>query len=76
MSTTILQIRKDHLPTTRWHERADEPLASGQVRVRIDRFAPVSYTHLDVYKRQSKKLSIMRLLTISPPFGTMENEER
>ena len=42
MSTTILQIRKDHLPTTRWHERADEPLASGQVRVRIDRFALTS----------------------------------
>ena len=42
MSTTILQIRKDHLPTTRWHERADEPLAPGQVRVRIDRFALTS----------------------------------
>ena len=42
MSTTILQIRKDHLPTTRWHERADEPLAPGQVRVRIDCFALTS----------------------------------
>ena len=39
MSTFTLQIRKDHLPTTRWHERADEPLAPGQVRVRIEHFA-------------------------------------
>ena len=39
MSTFTLQVRKDHLPTTRWHERADEPLAPGQVRVRIEHFA-------------------------------------
>ena len=42
MSTFTLQVRKDHLPTTRWHERADEALAPGQVRVRIEQFALTS----------------------------------
>ena len=41
-NTFTLQIRKDHLPTTRWHERADEALAPGQVRVRIEQFALTS----------------------------------
>lgn len=39
MTTLELQVRKDHLATTRLHERDDTPLADGQVRVRIDRFA-------------------------------------
>lgn len=41
-NTFTLQIRKDHLPTTRWHERADEALAPGQVRVRVEQFALTS----------------------------------
>ena len=41
-NTFTLQIRKNHLPTTRWHERADEALAPGQVRVRIEQFALTS----------------------------------
>ena len=39
MSNTTLQTRKDQLPSTRWQEVADAPLASGQVRVRIASFA-------------------------------------
>jgi hypothetical protein len=42
MSTTTFQVRKDHLATTRWHEQPDAPLAEGQVRVRIERFALTS----------------------------------
>jgi len=39
MSTTALLVRKDHLPTTALQTTADSPLADGQVRCRIDRFA-------------------------------------
>jgi hypothetical protein len=39
MSTIALQVRKDHLPSTRLQTSADPALADGQVRVRIDRFA-------------------------------------
>ncbi|WP_431126792.1 DUF2855 family protein [Variovorax paradoxus] len=42
MSTTSLLIRKAQLPTTRLHTASDEPLADGQVRVRIDSFALTS----------------------------------
>jgi hypothetical protein len=42
MSTTSLLIRKDQLPTTRLHTATHEPLADGQVRVRIDSFALTS----------------------------------
>jgi len=42
MSTTSLLIRKDQLATTRLHTATDEPLADGQVRVRIDSFALTS----------------------------------
>jgi hypothetical protein len=42
MSTTTLLVRKDDLAQTRLHETADAPLADGQVRVRIDRFALTS----------------------------------
>jgi hypothetical protein len=42
MSTTSLLIRKDQLPTTRLHTATAEPLADGQVRVRIDSFALTS----------------------------------
>jgi hypothetical protein len=42
MSTTSLLIRKDQLATTRLHTATDEPLADGQVRVRIDGFALTS----------------------------------
>ena len=42
MTTTRLLVRKDHLPDARITELADEPLAPGQVRVRIDAFALTS----------------------------------
>jgi hypothetical protein len=42
MSTTSLLIRKDSLPTTRLHTATEQPLADGQVRVRIDSFALTS----------------------------------
>ena len=42
MSTTSLLIRKDQLAATRLHTAADQPLADGQVRVRIDSFALTS----------------------------------
>jgi hypothetical protein len=42
MSTITLLVRKDDLAQTRLHETADAPLADGQVRVRIDRFALTS----------------------------------
>ena len=39
METTHLLVRKDQLSQTRLHTTADQPLAAGQVRVRIDHFA-------------------------------------
>ena len=39
METTQLLVRKDQLTQTRLHTTVDQPLAAGQVRVRIDRFA-------------------------------------
>ena len=42
MSTTTLLVRKNHLPTTRLQVAADQPLADGQVRVQIQRFALTS----------------------------------
>jgi Protein of unknown function (DUF2855) len=42
MSTTQLLVRKDHLPTTRLRTLDDEPLADGQVRVRVDSFSLTS----------------------------------
>jgi len=39
METTHLLVRKDQLTQTRLHTTVDQPLAAGQVRVRIDRFA-------------------------------------
>lgn len=42
MSTELLLIRKDDLTSTRLRSSADERLADGQVRVRIDSFALTS----------------------------------
>lgn len=42
MSTQTLQVRKDHLSTTRLREEPDLPLNEGQVRVRIEHFALTS----------------------------------
>ncbi|MFC5496163.1 DUF2855 family protein [Caenimonas terrae] len=42
MSTTTLLVRRDRLDQTRIVETPDLPLADGQVRVRIDRFALTS----------------------------------
>ncbi len=42
MNTTSLQVRKDHLSTTRVRTAPDVLLADGQVRVRIDHFALTS----------------------------------
>ena len=42
MSTTSLLIRKAELAATRLHTATDQPLADGQVRVRIDGFALTS----------------------------------
>src|SRR4249919_1638559 len=42
MSTTTLLVRQDQLGSTRIETREDEPLADGQVRVRIDSFALTS----------------------------------
>ena len=39
MTTTTIQVRQGQLATTRLVEAADTPLADGQVRVRVDRFA-------------------------------------
>jgi hypothetical protein len=39
MGTTQFQLRKDNLATSRTVELADEPLADGQVRVRVEHFA-------------------------------------
>lgn len=39
MTTLELLVRKDQLSTSRLRERDDTPLAPGQVRARIDRFA-------------------------------------
>lgn len=39
MTTTTFQVRQGQLASTRLVETADTPLADGQVRVRIDRFA-------------------------------------
>jgi hypothetical protein len=39
MTTTTFQVRQGQLATTRLVEAADTPLADGQVRVRVDRFA-------------------------------------
>jgi len=39
MSTTTLLVRQDQLATTRLATAGDTPLADGQVRVRVDRFA-------------------------------------
>ncbi len=42
MNTTTFHVRKDSLAQTHWHDLPDAPLADGQVRVRIDRFALTS----------------------------------
>lgn len=42
MSTTTLFVRKDSLAQTRLHEAQDPPLATGEVRCRIDSFALTS----------------------------------
>ena len=42
MSNDTLLVRKDDLHTTRLHGAAEQPLADGQVRVRIERFALTS----------------------------------
>ena len=39
MSTTTFLVRKDHLPTTQYTTTEDAPLASGQIRLRVDEFA-------------------------------------
>jgi hypothetical protein len=39
MTTTTFEVRQDQLSTTRLVHRADQPLAAGQVRVRIHHFA-------------------------------------
>ncbi len=42
MSTTTLQVRKDHLAETRLLTQEDAPLAPGQVRARVESFALTS----------------------------------
>lgn len=42
MSTTTFLVRKNQLAQTRLREEPDQPLASGQVRLRIDSFALTS----------------------------------
>ncbi len=42
MHTTDFQVRKDQLATTRFQTHAAAPLAEGQIRVSIDRFALTS----------------------------------
>ena len=42
MSTRTFQVRQDSLPSTRLVAATDQPLADGQVRVLIDRFALTS----------------------------------
>ncbi len=42
MTTTALHVRRDRLATTRLHTTQDEPLAPGEVRVRIESFALTS----------------------------------
>ena len=42
MSTTLFLVRKDKLQQTMLRERPDQPLADGQIRVAIDRFALTS----------------------------------
>lgn len=42
MSTTTLLVRKTHLAESRLHTAEDEPLADGQVRVRVEHFALTS----------------------------------
>ena len=42
MSTTTLLVRQDQLGSTRIETREDEPLADGQIRVRVDSFALTS----------------------------------
>ena len=42
MSTQTFQVRKDSLPSTRLVSANDQPLADGQVRVVVDRFALTS----------------------------------
>ena len=42
MNTTTFHVRKDSLAQTHWHDLPDAPLADGQVRARIDRFALTS----------------------------------
>ena len=37
-------------------------------------FAPVSYTHLDVYKRQDVITELMRIQPITPPRGSFVKE--
>ncbi len=39
MTIHSFQVRKDALQQTRWHETPDTPLAEGQVRVAVERFA-------------------------------------
>jgi hypothetical protein len=42
MSTTTLLVRKDQLAQTRLRQTADQPLAAGEVRCRVDSFALTS----------------------------------
>ena len=42
MTTTHLLVRKDKLQTTELRRRPDQPLADGQIRVAVDRFALTS----------------------------------
>ena len=42
MRTTTLLVQKNQLASTRLHEAEDQPLADGEVRVRIDAFALTS----------------------------------
>ena len=42
MSTTTLLVRQDRLDQTRLEQTPDSPLADGQVRVRVDKFALTS----------------------------------
>ena len=51
---------QEHFQAVVHYDLAWNPTRHEQREGRVDRFGPVSYTHLDVYKRQSR----------SPPIGT------
>jgi len=69
MTTTQFQVRKDQLATTRFVELADEPLAEGQLRVRIAHFA---YTSNNItYAAFGEAMHYWQFFPVAPePDGT------